>query len=336
MWINKKALLMLFILFTITHQNLFSQSNSSAKAQLKVAEQQYKKLHYLSAIAYLKPVLTSDSSNARAQELMADSQRNLRNYDEALLWYSKLTLQPNVKPQWVLYYAEALANKEKYEESEKWYRKYLSLVPADKRASSFIKAGAASFQGNSDWSVFQTDLNTAASDYSPAWYKKGLLFISNRKPKEAVKNVFGWDQTPFSDIYVVDDLTKIGKIKIDSNSLTFALGSYKSNDDDTDPTSNDSKTIGIYNPKPFSTQQDLSTTNAYRLNGSVKSKFHEGPAVISPDGTLFFTRNNYSHLNAGRSKDGVNKLKLYQASGTNWTKVEELPFNSDEYSTGHP
>ena len=334
---RKQKLLFLFLslIFFGSFQKLFSQS-SNANSQLKIAEREYKKLHFLSAVSYLNKVVQADSTSVRAMELMADSHRNLRNYDEALEWYGKLSKQSNLKSEWVLFYAEALANKEKYEESEKWYRKYLSLVPADKRASSFIKADAASFQGNSDWSVSTTDLNTPASEYSPAWYKKGLLFISNRKPKEIVKNVFGWDQTPFSDVFVVDNLEKITKVKLDSNSSAGISNAYRNNDDDTDPTSNDSKTVGVYNPNVYNASSALSTSNAYPLHGTIKTRFHEGPLVISSDGSLLFTRNNYSKFNASTSKEGIIKLKLYQASGINWNKVEELPFNSDEYSCGHP
>lgn len=331
----KNALLISFLL-VCSFQQVYSQLSSKTKSQMRIAENEHKKLHYLSAISYLTPVLAADSNNVRAQELIANSYRNLRNYDGALQWYAKLTKQQRAKPEWVLYYAEALANKEKYEESEKWYRKYLSLVPADKRATSFIKAATASFQGNSDWSVYQTNLNTAASEYSPTWYKKGLLFISNRKPQQGVKNVFGWDQTPYSDIYVIDDLTKIQKVKVDSSNSQSSQTLYRVNDDDTEPTSNDSKTIGVYNPKLYNADAVLATDNVFQLTGNVKSRFHEGPAVVDPDGSLIFTRNNYSGLTPGKSKDGTVKLKLYQTSPTNWNKIEELPFNSDEYSVGHP
>ncbi|HQZ43848.1 MAG TPA: OmpA family protein, partial [Flavobacteriales bacterium] len=39
-----------------------------------------------------------------------------------------------------------------------------------------------------------------------------------------------------------------------------------------------------------------------------------------------------------KSNDGINKLKLYIADqkGKDWGGVKELPFNSDDYSTGHP
>src|SRR5690606_13575332 len=108
----KNALLISFLL-VCSFQQVYSQLSSKTKSQMRIAENEHKKLHYLSAISYLTPVLAADSNNVRAQELIANSYRNLRNYDGALHWYAKLTKQQRAKPEWVLYYAEALANKEK-------------------------------------------------------------------------------------------------------------------------------------------------------------------------------------------------------------------------------
>ncbi|APG59406.1 OmpA family protein [Christiangramia salexigens] len=76
------------------------------------------------------------------------------------------------------------------------------------------------------------------------------------------------------------------------------------------------------------------------VSGEINTKLHDGPLVISPDGnTMYFTRNNYLGKKEGkRDKNKTNHLKLYIAtkSGNTWTGVQELPFNSNEYSVGHP
>ena len=76
------------------------------------------------------------------------------------------------------------------------------------------------------------------------------------------------------------------------------------------------------------------------IGGEVNTKLHDGPVVISPDGTtMYFTRNNYLDNKEGkRDKDKTNHLKLYSAtnSGNGWAEVKELAFNSNEYSVGHP
>lgn len=75
------------------------------------------------------------------------------------------------------------------------------------------------------------------------------------------------------------------------------------------------------------------------FNKNINSRFHESTPVFTKDGqTMYFTRNNY--LNGKKQKDSrrIILLKLYKATNENgrWVNVQELPFNSNEYSVAHP
>lgn len=77
-----------------------------------------------------------------------------------------------------------------------------------------------------------------------------------------------------------------------------------------------------------------------KFDKHINSKFHEGSTTFSPDGkTMYFTRSNYNHGHLGRSKKGVNMIKLYSASldaHGKWSNIQEFKYNSDNYSTGDP
>lgn len=77
-----------------------------------------------------------------------------------------------------------------------------------------------------------------------------------------------------------------------------------------------------------------------RLDKTLNSKLHEGPAVFYEEGNkVIFTRNNHEKGKVKTSEEGITKLKLFYAERNaegEWTKPVELPFNSDEYSVGHP
>ena len=315
----------------------FSQS-SKLRAQLKLAEKEYKGLRFVSAIKYLNIVLSEDPSIIKAQEMMAYSNRNLRNYDEALQWFTKLCKNPTLKPTWALHYAEALANKERYEESESWYRKYLKLVPGDKRATSFVKAGAFSLQDNAEWKVTKTNLSSAAAEYSPIYYNEGLMFCSNRLLPKPLEPVFGWDQTPYTNLYYVKSLEDISEGGSAVPEVTKKKTSYIFNDDDTSPTSNDSRTLGEFNHTWLKSEaaSDKLNLSLKPVKGKVNSRYNDGPGVLLQDGSFIFTRNNFNKGKVGKSTNGTVKLKLYTASGKGWTKIKEFPHNSDEYSVGHP
>lgn len=77
-----------------------------------------------------------------------------------------------------------------------------------------------------------------------------------------------------------------------------------------------------------------------RFDKQIKSKFHESTPAFSKDGkTVYFTRNNYLKGKRGKSTDRITLLKIYRASLDDkgrWSNIEELPFNSDDYSVAHP
>jgi outer membrane protein OmpA-like peptidoglycan-associated protein/tetratricopeptide (TPR) repeat protein len=71
----------------------------------------------------------------------------------------------------------------------------------------------------------------------------------------------------------------------------------------------------------------------------VNTKFNESTPVFTKDGrTMYFTRNNFLNGKRGADQKKITLLKLYQASLVQgeWINIEELPFNSDQYSVAHP
>lgn len=75
------------------------------------------------------------------------------------------------------------------------------------------------------------------------------------------------------------------------------------------------------------------------LEGNINGKYHDGPAVFSADGkTMYFTRSNYNKKKLAVNENDENNLKLLSAELVNgeWSNLTELPFNSDDYSVGHP
>lgn len=337
MKIQKLACFLLICVWCQVPLRSGAQDKSSPEFKKGVAE--YHALHYLSAIRYLEKALEKDPDNTQAMEMIASAHRNVRNYPASERWYRELSKQKNLKPIWALSFAEALANLGNYEESEMWYRKYFELQPSDKRGFSFASADIESFSSNSKlWSVSPVNINTGASEYSPVFYKGGLVFVSNRYPGRTLKNVFGWDQTPFSDLFRVDSISHIQLLSPEAYRADTLRrkSAYRFNDDDTEPSSNDSRTVGHYSKDFLGMVTSTGDMLAYPLKKSVNSKFHEGPAVVLPDGNLMFTRNNYFRGRNGKSSRGIHKLQLFTTNNRDWKNLTPFPFNSDEYSTGHP
>lgn len=79
--------------------------------------------------------------------------------------------------------------------------------------------------------------------------------------------------------------------------------------------------------------------NAEAVKEGLKTKVHEGPLCFTKDGnTQFVTRNNYVNKKIKKSKENKVNLKIFmrKKEGEKWSDWTEFPFNSDEYSVGHP
>ncbi|MCC9065868.1 OmpA family protein [Flavobacterium piscisymbiosum] len=83
-----------------------------------------------------------------------------------------------------------------------------------------------------------------------------------------------------------------------------------------------------------------SSAKVNKFKTSINTKFHESSPVFTKDGkTVYFTRNNYANGKKGKDDNKITLIKIYKATLDNngkWGNITELPFNSDNYSVGHP
>ncbi|MCO5724216.1 OmpA family protein [Robiginitalea marina] len=86
-------------------------------------------------------------------------------------------------------------------------------------------------------------------------------------------------------------------------------------------------------------EQTEELKSAVKFSKKINTKYHEAAVTFSPDQqTMYFTRNNSGGKRLKRDRNGVNNLKLYRSRNVDgqWGDAEELPFNGDDFSTGHP
>lgn len=145
-------------------------------------------------------------------------------------------------------------------------------------------------------------------------------FYRDSSAYELSEVAFNSDQNDFSPAYYEDGLVFV------SNRKTKTLGQ------------NTYYWDGTYFLDLFYT--NLSGEQPEQLSGKINTAFHEGPAVFfDQDQKVIFTRNNFNLGEKGYSEEGVNHLNLYYAEkkkNGKWGKAEPMPFNSEEYSVGHP
>lgn len=79
--------------------------------------------------------------------------------------------------------------------------------------------------------------------------------------------------------------------------------------------------------------------SAQPLPGEVNGRFHDGPAVLSADGsTMYFTRSDYYRFRLNKDENSTSHLMLYRAEKQpdgSWGKVSSFAYNGYDFSAGH-
>lgn len=338
-----------------------AQVVSAQNVLIKTANHHYESMSYIKAITAYEEVLKkkniSDVEKVMVMKNLAESYLKVKdavNAERVLqsLLNSGIDLGAD-KANLTLSYARALASNSKYKESQEQFDNYLLLVENDERAKGFSRLyeDISVLARNVDcYKVDYLSINTSASDFSPVKYQNGLVFVSNRKSSGGLRRVFEWNNSPFLDLYHLDEISKISSGEAGLGGAAAARNSKTKrtpevgSDEYTVPTANDSPTLGVFGGGNVSSGKrnnyaDRALTESDRMSGPINSKYHEGPVAFFKDGRrVIFTRNNMKGGSPKKSDDGIIKLKMYSAEAKkdSWANIAELPFNSDQYSTGHP
>lgn len=313
---------------------LWSLNTQAQSARLRAANKQFENYSYVGAVRAYEEFLRADKKKdpAETREAMIKlgySYRKLQDTRNAERIYGELVKEyTDLDSEIYLYYAQALAANNKYRESQKMYSQYGEKQKDDLRGRRFTVSYmdmSRFYQDSSSYRIQELPVNSRQADFSPMYYKGGLVFVSARDESGAVKRVFNWNQTPFLDLYFHPDTNQLripGAVSTRSAGAAV-LGGGSAAKSMTSETAEEAQVL----------------TKAEIFSKTLNTKYHEGPMTFTRDqSVIVFTRNNTSKGKAGKSSDGVKKLKLYSAvnKGSKWDDVQELPFNSSEYSVGHP
>ena len=182
-------------------------------------------------------------------------------------------------------------------------------------------------------------------------YAKANEYLAKFSQKTSVDNrvkIFEENKDYLSDIKRNSGRQKIEDAGINSEYSDYGGSFYKENfvftsTRDTSGVSSmkhKSTNASFYNLYSARVSSEGYLVDSEPLSKKVNSKFNESSAVFTKDGnTMYFTRNNYTNGKQRKDAAKTTLLKLYKATkgdGGEWTNVEELPFNSNEYNCAHP
>jgi outer membrane protein OmpA-like peptidoglycan-associated protein/tetratricopeptide (TPR) repeat protein len=273
-------------------------------AKMKQAQQKMDNLDYMGAIELYNLIL-EDHDEAQAKINLAEAYRKINDTPNAEYWYGQVVRLPQSEPIHKLYYGMMLQRNGKCDIAREWYQQYVDLVPGDQRGQYLLRACDYEEELMSKsagiYEVNQCEFNSNSDDFSPQFYKAGLVFTSERDTNPIIRRISTWTGKPFLELYYLD-LKQLGN-------KAEECGNYK-----------------FGRPEKFSNE--------------INTKFHDASVAFSKNGEeIFFTRNNYADGKKGYDDEGIMRLKVFYARSEGqgkWGELQSLPFNSNEYSVAHP
>lgn len=271
-------------------------------AQRKVADKFFKNYAYIKASELYEDAVKNGDDSQHVLTRLGDCYYNNSNSAKAATWYKKaLDKYPNIDAEYLYKYIQVQRSLGNYQEADAWLKTFKERQNNDRRAN-FVLGDITLYEELSSMEkvyieVTNLDINSKYSDFGSFEHNGKLYFASARNISDTgKKKTYTWNGEPFLDLYQADVSESNG-------------------------------------------QKTISNENFIAAN-DVNTDFHEASVAITNDGkTIYFTRDNVTKRNRlDYDKKGTSHLKIYKASLDNgtWADIEELPFNDDIFSTGHP
>jgi len=287
------------VLFLFAGLMSFSALSQGGMKQ-RVADRLYDDLAFYKAAELYSELAKKDDATPYQIRRAAECYRFVGDWTKAEKWYEKLSTNAGAKADDFYNYAQMLKSNEKYKEANKVMDKFFTMASSN----SIAKA------------------HNANKDY---------VAELKSKPNRYVIAIMNDDvNTKFSDFgpnyYTVEGQSQ----------LTFASARKNMALLNKDFQWDGSHFLDVYSSQLGG---DGESVEVNKFDKGVKSKYHEGPASFSNDGTkLYLTRSNYLNRKKGLDSARDNNLKLYLAEmgeDGKWGHLSEFPYNSDDYSLGH-
>jgi outer membrane protein OmpA-like peptidoglycan-associated protein len=308
----KKSIILIFVLslFNLSYAQNFLSDSLHIKSSTPKADKLFKRMWYKEAAEAYERELSSlsdkknhkDDNYLRVLKRTGDAYFFNTDMENAYRIYDKLisNYYPNVNPEYIFRYAHSLEGIGKYKEAKRWMKKFAKKTKKlDDRSENYNQIDQTIddiLNIKPQFTLHNLSINTEYSDFGPMYYKDKLIYSSAIDSSNYHTRIYHWNEQPFLNLYV-GDLNAI--------------------------------------------ESDVDNTEDFSEN--INTRYHEATVAFTKDHKrVYFTRNNYDG-ELGRDEDGTNHLKLYSADlieneegEEEWQNIKELPFNSDEYSVGHP
>ena len=273
-----------------------------AQSKYNKADRLFDKMWYVEAATEYEKAIDKGDRSIEVLQKAGDAYYFNTNMEGAYKWYEILISEyiNEIDPEYIFRFAHTLEGKGEHKLAKKWMKTFAKRSQQkDARTEKYAQNDITIediLNIEPQFTLKNLSINTLNSDFGPMYYGERLVYSSAIDTSYFHKRTYNWNEQPF---------------------LNFQLGRINA------------------------TESDVEYLEAF--SDEINTKYHEATLAFSPDEKkVYFTRNNFNGK-LGRDGEGVNHLKLYSADlniklneTVEWKNIRELPFNSEDYSVGHP
>ncbi|MBV9988845.1 MAG: OmpA family protein [Chitinophagaceae bacterium] len=306
-------------------------------AYFKNAEKEFDNQRYMYAIPFYRASMKSGRTNDSIALIhLAECYWQMKNYDSSLVYY--IEYERKYSPRYSTHrrIAELHAVLGRYGQAAATYKSLLTELPLhngkmlNERWKGF-SAITGFLRDSLDYTIGLLKLNSKQQDFSPQYFQRGMVFVSNRYSKREGERQFGWDGMPYANVYWVRDTAELYLADSIPGRAAYTLNAgIKANDDFTARTSNDNDIINIMRVKG---EYKGDIYKLAKFGDDLTTKYNYGPLCFNKAGNkVYFTRNSK------KPYGGRYNLEICEASyeqGT-WTNIKVMPFVQPAYDFYHP
>ena len=183
---------------------LFFSIDVSAQSKKEVnGDRLMERYAFLGATEEYKIALNEEKGeNDRIKKKLAICYRMLNDPEQTALWYADIIDNSEVIDlDDKFYYAQALNSIGDYSKAKIWYANYSEEAPKDsgsEKYASHLDNLNHLYEDSSRFYFDTVSFNSTSADFSPAYYKDGLVFVSGRSERS---KEFKWDESSYLDLY---------------------------------------------------------------------------------------------------------------------------------------
>lgn len=261
---------------------------------------------YLKAAEIYNIIYEKGNNSKHVLQRLGDCHYNISNTEEAEFFYEALLKKysDDIEKTYFFKYFQTLKGNGKYKKADSLVVQYKILEQFQNKYEKLRKRPNYLLDYNTskyEVVIKNIQINTPFSDFG-GFSKDSILYYASSKPTKEFKRKrkYRWNNQPFLNLY------KAKQVVIGGNHII-------------------KKSVDLEEDK--------------LLPSPITSKYHESNAIITSNGkTMYFTRVNYDRKKLHKDKNKTIHLQIFSAQliAGKWTNIKELPFNSDEFSTGHP